>query len=716
MLGTQSSSRDRSRRPSRRARRRTGGDRSRHRRAVRGHGRLRSSIEGEPGIGKTRLLAELAQRADARGCIVLGGSASELERDLPFWVFVDALDEYVAGLDPQVVGIAPRGGAQRARARDAVPVGVRFRRRSDRAGRAVSRPPRGARAARAAGGGQAARADARRRPLGGRRLGGAAGRAPAQPARRRRPGRDRQPPATAARAPRDGARAGRSPRWAHPAPAGRPRLATRRAPSSATTSGRERADVLYEEAGGNPFYLQQLARSQGAPARPAPGQGDLEAIGVPGAVIASITEELGFLLRRHPPGAARRGRRRRPVRVRPRRRRGRRGRRHGHGGARRAARARPRARDRRPAALPLPPSARAPGGVRERARRLAAGRSRTVRAGPRRARRDGVGAGASRRVRGAARRPGGGGRAHRGRDGGNPPRARQRRPLVQRRAATSCPATRAAGSGSSSCWRGHARWPPRAASPRATPTCSRASGSPRPTRSASACSWPTTCAGVERLLGRHEEAHGRLVAGLDQLPDRAAPDAVSLMIELAIDGLFRADPESVCDWGTRSLRGGSRAGRAPARSPRPPPILALGHAVAGSIAEAQPAYAEASALRRRDVRRGARRPRRRGRLPHVGGHLPGPLRRSGRARRTGAPARPRRRPPAPDAAPRAGSGALHARPARRGGQGARRRRRGRPAERDHPEHGVDAAQPRTAVGRGRRPRRRPRHGGGGASS
>src|SRR5512132_1610393 len=58
-------------------------------------------LVGEPGIGKTRLLAELAARADARGQLVLGGSASELERDLPFWVFVDALDEYVQGLHPR---------------------------------------------------------------------------------------------------------------------------------------------------------------------------------------------------------------------------------------------------------------------------------------------------------------------------------------------------------------------------------------------------------------------------------------------------------------------------------------------------------------------------------------------------------------------------------------------------------------------------------------
>src|SRR3954466_10252400 len=61
-----------------------------------------SAIElvGPAGIGKTRLLAELAARADARGHLVLFGSASELERELPFWVFVDALDEYVEGLAP----------------------------------------------------------------------------------------------------------------------------------------------------------------------------------------------------------------------------------------------------------------------------------------------------------------------------------------------------------------------------------------------------------------------------------------------------------------------------------------------------------------------------------------------------------------------------------------------------------------------------------------
>jgi DNA-binding NarL/FixJ family response regulator len=70
-------------------------------------GRSRAiELVGEPGIGKTRLLRELADRADLRGLLVLSGSASELERDLPFSAFVDALDEYVASLDlSELIGL-----------------------------------------------------------------------------------------------------------------------------------------------------------------------------------------------------------------------------------------------------------------------------------------------------------------------------------------------------------------------------------------------------------------------------------------------------------------------------------------------------------------------------------------------------------------------------------------------------------------------------------
>src|SRR3954449_2335879 len=58
------------------------------------------AAEGDAGIGKTFLLHELRRLAEQRGHLVLMGSGSEFERDLPFGVFVDALDAYVASQDP----------------------------------------------------------------------------------------------------------------------------------------------------------------------------------------------------------------------------------------------------------------------------------------------------------------------------------------------------------------------------------------------------------------------------------------------------------------------------------------------------------------------------------------------------------------------------------------------------------------------------------------
>jgi len=58
-------------------------------------------LAGEPGIGKSRLLAELGARADASRMLVLAASASEFEQDLPFWLFVDALDEYLRAAGPE---------------------------------------------------------------------------------------------------------------------------------------------------------------------------------------------------------------------------------------------------------------------------------------------------------------------------------------------------------------------------------------------------------------------------------------------------------------------------------------------------------------------------------------------------------------------------------------------------------------------------------------
>jgi predicted ATPase len=59
-----------------------------------------AALVGEPGIGKTSLLRELASRAGERGLLVLTGRAAEFERDVPFGVLVDALDPHLEGLGP----------------------------------------------------------------------------------------------------------------------------------------------------------------------------------------------------------------------------------------------------------------------------------------------------------------------------------------------------------------------------------------------------------------------------------------------------------------------------------------------------------------------------------------------------------------------------------------------------------------------------------------
>jgi ATP/maltotriose-dependent transcriptional regulator MalT len=52
-------------------------------------------IVGEPGVGKTTLLAELRAAAEEQGLAVLTGQATEFER-LPFAVFVDAMDDHLS--------------------------------------------------------------------------------------------------------------------------------------------------------------------------------------------------------------------------------------------------------------------------------------------------------------------------------------------------------------------------------------------------------------------------------------------------------------------------------------------------------------------------------------------------------------------------------------------------------------------------------------------
>ena len=81
------------------------------------------AVVGEPGIGKTRLLAELRARADAAGFAVRGAGAAEHERNLPFAVLADALDLEVGDTPLGRRGAGAAGGADAA-------AGARPRRRA----------------------------------------------------------------------------------------------------------------------------------------------------------------------------------------------------------------------------------------------------------------------------------------------------------------------------------------------------------------------------------------------------------------------------------------------------------------------------------------------------------------------------------------------------------------------------------------------------------
>ena len=259
-------------------------------------------LVGEPGIGKTRLLAELAARADERGHLVLSGSASELEQDLPFWVFVDALDEYLQTLEPwrlddledgvraELATVFPSLSSLAA-GREVAPQHERYR--SHRAVRALlellasSQP-------------LVLMLDDLHwcDPASIELLGALLHRPPAAPVLL----------ALAARPHQTDERLSTALERAH-------RTETLvRHELAPLTSGEadellgaaiegDEAAALYRESGGNPFYLEQLARTRkpGATAMPAAPDLALGGVAVPATVVAALAEELGLL----PEGARR---------------------------------------------------------------------------------------------------------------------------------------------------------------------------------------------------------------------------------------------------------------------------------------------------------------------------------------------------------------------------------------------------------------------------
>src|SRR5689334_6423425 len=56
-------------------------------------------LAGEPGIGKTHLLREMARRAAVEGMTVLRGGASDAEGMPPYLPFLEALGRYIRAAD-----------------------------------------------------------------------------------------------------------------------------------------------------------------------------------------------------------------------------------------------------------------------------------------------------------------------------------------------------------------------------------------------------------------------------------------------------------------------------------------------------------------------------------------------------------------------------------------------------------------------------------------
>ena len=105
----------------------------------------------------------------------------------------------------------------------------------------------------------------------------------------------------------------------------------------------------------------------------------------------------------------------------------------------------------------------------------------------------------------------------------------------------------------------------------------------------------TATAGVEHLLGRHEEAHARLVSAVDGFAEPGSPEAATLMIELAMDGFFRMDYERMREWAERALSAARPLADRPLTAAAVA-VLAFGGAASGATEQAGTHLLEAAAL------------------------------------------------------------------------------------------------------------------------
>ena len=115
------------------------------------------------------------------------------------------------------------------------------------------------------------------------------------------------------------------------------------------------------------------------------------------------------------------------------------------------------------------------------------------------------------------------------------------------------PTTHRSTSASSCCSRAPERWPTADTSLKPIPRCSKTIELVPEEAVALRVRLTTACAGVEHLLGLHEDAYGAWLRALEDLEDANSAEAAALMIELALDGVYRMEFEQIEPWAQRAL-------------------------------------------------------------------------------------------------------------------------------------------------------------------
>ncbi len=104
----------------------------------------------------------------------------------------------------------------------------------------------------------------------------------------------------------------------------------------------------------------------------------------------------------------------------------------------------------------------------------------------------------------------------------------------------------------------------------------------------------SACAACEHFLGQHEPAQRRLVAALEALPDQGAPETVAVLLALSTGSFFTGEVERMCNMARRGLTA-ARALEEPALIGTAAAVLAHGCANTGLVAEARSNADEAAA-------------------------------------------------------------------------------------------------------------------------